>query len=864
VQSKPLITLDDVLLRYCSGDRIVTANERLARALIAANDRHPRSKGGIAPASSCISTLADYLRGRYLEIEPTSRSRTLLNTDAQRLVWLEHTPDVPDIDFVGLYPRIADAWRVMHDWALLPALEQFDDNENHRLFRDWSQLYLRTARSRGWMTEAEIPAAIEFAVRERRLHGETLLLIGFDVIPPSLDRMFDAYRSAGATVLRYETARAIETRVAAVSCNDPDEELRAAVYWARTVQREASEPQSLCIAVPDLVESHDRVVRQLDAILRADDDSPAAATSPYNVSGGVPLSSVPVVADALDLLGWLFEPFHHTRIDSLLHSPFLCWSEMSIDRDEWQPEWCDAARYGAVASVSPLREIVYRASRMGLLDLKEQSPARDTAGSGGLAERRPPVQRELSGLPVVRGHARRTRGQFELRAAASLLHDAAAAAPGGRLPAVRAGAPASFDSGSRLSGNHRLEFTGLWVTGLNQLDWPGSPTPTPFIPVRHLKAASVARSDVDGEVAFARRLMRHWRASAGMVVFSHAVVRDDVPCRRSALVDEVAPTVDLHLDAPGLALSHPHFAALPVSALNTFDDVEVGSADLQRLQNRGSGILRDQSACPFRAFARYRLHARQVTPRIHFPTRRTAVWQPTPLCAACSIVCWTRKSPISTYGRFAIAASESAAAAIASLGPLPALFRDSEQNRMTALLLEWLELERLRPPHRIVANEVATELVLHGIEFDLRIDRVDVVPDGSLLVVDYKTAQTNPNVCHRARPEEPQLPMYALSTPGVAAIAFAQVERDECRMIGWSGITYSIAQSAERVRFNQVGTSDAGWNVQLDEWRASLTGLATEFRSGVSAVRPRDAFACNECNLHALCRIREIRRIEPG
>jgi len=864
VQSKPLITLDDVLLRYCSGDRIVTANERLAKALIAANDRHPRSKGGIAPASSCISTLADYLRGRYLEIEPT-QSRTLLNTDAQRLVWLEHTPDVPDIDFVGLYPRIADAWRVMHDWALLPALEQFDDNENHRLFRDWSQLYLRTARSRGWMTEAEIPAAIEFAVRERRLHGETLLLIGFDVIPPSLDRMFDAYRSAGATVLRYETARAIETRVAAVSCNDPDEELRAAVYWARTVQREACEPQSLCIAVPDLVESHDRVVRQLDAILRADDDSPAAATSPYNVSGGVPLSSVPVVADALDLLGWLFEPFHHSRIDSLLHSPFLCWSEMSIDRDEWQPEWCDAARYGAVASVSPLREIVYRASRMGLLDLKGA-----VTGARHLLA--------LAGWPNA---AHLSSESFQAYRSFEAMLDELAASSNFVQPRHFSTTPRQLRLAAdcRLFAPERpqasiqvlgyletigLEFTGLWVTGLNQLDWPGSPTPTPFIPVRHLKAASVARSDVDAEVAFARRLMRHWRASAGTVVFSHAIVRDDVPCRRSALVDEVAPTVDLHLDAPGLALSHPHFAALPVSALNTFDDVEVGSADLQRLHNRGSGILRDQSACPFRAFARYRLHARQVTPPHSFPDATDrGVATHAALRRLFDRLLDTELASIDVP-TLAIAASESAAAAIASLGPLPALFRDSEQNRMTALLLEWLELERLRPPHRIVANEVATELVLHGIEFDLRIDRVDVVPDGSLLVVDYKTAQTNPNVVIGARPEEPQLPMYALSTPGVAAIAFAQVERDECRMIGWSGTTYSIAQSAERVRFNQVGTSDAGWNVQLDEWRASLTGLATEFRSGVSAVRPRDAFACNECNLHALCRIREIRRIEPG
>ncbi len=863
VQSKPLITLDAVLLRYCNRDRIVTANERLAKALIQAFALHHRSTGGIEPVSARISTLADYLRERYTAIAP-SDSHALLNADAQRLVWLEHTPDVPEIDFVGLYPRIADAWRVMHDWALLPALEQFDDNENHRLFRDWSQRFMRTARSRGWVTEAEIPAMVELAVRQRRLHAETLLLLGFDVLPPSLDRMFDAYRSAGETAHRYEPERAIEARVAAVSCNDPDEELRAAIYWARTVQREASEPQALCIVVPDLVASHDRVVRQLDAILRANDDEPVAATSPYNVSGGVSLSSVPVVADALDLLEWLFEPYHHTRIDSLLRSPFLRWSEASTDRDQQRLEWCDAARYVATAAVSPLREVVSLASRMGLLDLEAA-----VAGARQLLL--------LAGWPNA---AHLSSESFQAyRSFEGMLDELAAGSNfiqprhfSTTLRQLRLAADRRLFAPERPQASIQvlgyletigLEFTGLWVTGLSQLDWPGSPTPTPFIPARHLKAAGVARSDVDGEVAFARRLMRHWRASSASVVFSHAIVRDDAPSRRSALVDEVAPSADLHLDAPALALSHPDYAPLPLRALKAFDHVDVGSADLHQLRGHGTGILRDQSACPFRAFARHRLRAPQRTAPHSFPdaTDRGVVTHAA-LRRLFDRFLGTELADIDV-ATLAKAASQSAATAIASL-PLPALFRASEQQRLTALLLEWLELERLRPPHRVVANEVVAELVLDCIEFNLRIDRIDQVPDGTLLVVDYKTGPTSPNVVIGARPEEPQLPMYALSTPGVAAVAFALIKRDECRMIGWSSRTYSITQGAARVRFNQVGTDDADWNVQLADWRESLTALAAEFRNGVSDVRPRDAFACNECNLHALCRIREIRRVEAG
>ena len=266
MQSKPLITLDDVLLRYCSSHRVVTANERLANALVDAYAR--RHQDVDAAPAACVSTLVDYLCERYPALAPIE-SRTLLSAETQRLVWLEHTPDIAEIDFGGLYPRIADAWRVMHDWNLTPLLEQFDDNENHRLFRDWSQLYMQTARQRSWITEAELPAAIESAVLTRRLPAETLLLLGFDVVPPSLERMLDAYRSMGATIHRFESAHAEAANVVAASCNDPEQELRAAIHWARSTLSAASEPRSICIAVPDLVESHDRVVRQLEAAARS-------------------------------------------------------------------------------------------------------------------------------------------------------------------------------------------------------------------------------------------------------------------------------------------------------------------------------------------------------------------------------------------------------------------------------------------------------------------------------------------------------------------------------------------------------------------------------------------------------------------
>ena len=342
---------------------------------------------------------------------------------------------------------------------------------------------------------------------------------------------------------------------------------------------------------------------------------PAAAASPYNISGGVPLGSVPVVADALDFLEWFFEPYHHTRIDRIASLALsLLVSSCPLLDDQRQPEWCDATRFGAVASASPLREIVYRASRLGLLDLEERGGWRETVvGSGGMAEHGASFERQFPGLQIVRSMLN------ELAANSDFVQPRHIAATFRQLRIAadwRLFAPERPHATIQVLGYLEtlgLEFTHLWVTGLSQHEWPRSPAPTPFIPMRHLRAASVTRSDVEAEVAFARRLMRHWRASSASVIFSYPIVGR--PAESAQRADRrSAPTADLHLDAPGLALSHPHFAACrsPPRTLQTTSRSE--APIIPGCISRGTGILRDQSACPFRAFARYRLHARQVSP----------------------------------------------------------------------------------------------------------------------------------------------------------------------------------------------------------------------------------------------------------
>ena len=118
-------------------------------------------------------------------------------------------------------------------------------------------------------------------------------------------------------------------------------------------------------------------------------------------------------------------------------------------------------------------------------------------------------------------------------------------------------------------------------------------------------------------------------------------------------------------------------------------------------------------------------------------------------------------------------------------------YLDLERQRLAALVREWLQFERGREDFRKVRHQQEIRFQLAGLDMRGLIDRLDRLPDGSLVVIDYKTGSQS----YRAgdwstpRPARPQLPLYAtalLGTPGtkLSAVAFASVNRGGCRMAG--------------------------------------------------------------------------------
>src|SRR5690606_11198928 len=109
-------------------------------------------------------------------------------------------------------------------------------------------------------------------------------------------------------------------------------------------------------------------------------------------------------------------------------------------------------------------------------------------------------------------------------------------------------------------------------------------------------------------------------------------------------------------------------------------------------------------------------------------------------------------------------------------------------------------------------------------DLQLRIDRVDQLNNGELLLIDYKTGSPKAKSWLGERPDEPQLPLYAVSSQEpVAAIAFAQINAKARQWIG----TGNLSMYHEGIQ-----TPPVPWQEQLEEWQHTLHNLALGFIAG--------------------------------
>jgi ATP-dependent helicase/DNAse subunit B len=192
---------------------------------------------------------------------------------------------------------------------------------------------------------------------------------------------------------------------------------------------------------------------------------------------------------------------------------------------------------------------------------------------------------------------------------------------------------------------------------------------------------------------------------------------------------------------------------------------------------------------------------------------------------------------------------------------MPPRYLQLEEQRLTGLLTEWLELEASRIEFEVTAVEVDRPIHLAGLDFNLRLDRIDRLNDGSLLVIDYKTGDVSPKSWDLPRPDDVQLPLYAgfaldHDDEILGGLVFAKVRA------GDQSFTGRVGDAKSTLFANLSGSSALVKNSLtaelLIDWRAHIEQLANDFLAGRAEVDPREyPKTCERCGLQTLCRIQE-------
>src|SRR5581483_3080370 len=322
-------------------------------------------------------------------------------------------------------------------------------------------------------------------------------------------------------------------------------------------------------------------------------------------------------------------------------------------------------------------------------------------------------------------------------------------------------------------------------------------------------------------------------ASAPAVRFSYARQLDAVETRPSRLI----------MQATGAPQDVPRELAVPRIA----DALTVAYEDRSRIPfpggevRGGSQVLTAQSQCGFQAFARSRLGAES--------------WQ----SAEAGLTAAQRGQLLHGVLHSVWSGPPDGIRSQAELVAIGDLRAFVERHVNAALQTKIPAGTREQMPERYLELEA---LRLTGLIAEwLRLDRLDRLSDGKVLVVDYKTGDVSQKSWELPRPEDVQLPLYAgfaldRETEPVGGLVFAKIRAAERCFAGKA--EDARGQLLPGLNGQQALVKTRLTHEELIAWRKYIERMARDFVEGHAEVNPREyPKTCDRCGLYTLCRFLE-------
>lgn len=855
----------------------LTPNSRLARHLRQGELTHSISNNKLLAYQVWLKTL--YTQTLFTTEQPLQ----LLTAEQESLLWENIVKNSAVgtllLQIESTTKTAQQAYAMLRAWNVSPnQLVEEAHNPDIQAFYEWSCLFQQQCQEQRLLSAADLT---DWLIKNLAANAlpEAINLINFDDLNPKTLLFLQHCEKLGCKVSHQQLTTNLDT-CHTVSCYDLDEELFTMARWAKAIVDKNSEYKIVCI-VPNLNQIRSELQSCFAAVF-----NPASAFNPeleqqvYNISGGYPLSTAPIIHTAIQILSLNAYKIDYQILGSFLLSPFI---------NGYQAEMLNRAM-----TDSALRDLDEPALswRLVLATLQQQTdeftPMLLTQLTQWLALRRSANTKQTLALwqktfydllhafgwPGERTlnsteHQQVKRFFTLLQALPSLTLDTTTYNYHDALQILQKSCRdtlfeiESHDGPVQVLG--LLEAAGInadycWMMHLDDETWPAAASPNALLPYHLQRAHNMPHSSAERELRFSEQMQQRLQKSNRHIIMSYHQHDGDRELNISPLISSIKSQTTSNLLLAEFTQLSQSISKAPECELLTDNAAPAISAT--ETTPGGTGIFKQQAACPFRAFASYRLHA---TGLMEAETGLTALERGSVL-HSCLDSIWAElktqaclisidEMKLDTIISSAIETAFQACFPKYS-GKLNKRFKRLETQRLHELLYNWLQHEKLRPAFKVVAHEQWRRAEFGRLTLNLQIDRIDELDNGDRLVIDYKSGKTSPQQWFGERPREPQLPLYCLVEQKVDAISFAEVRNDDMRFKGIAANDLEI-KGIKAIADIKDESVPATWNALINDWNTTLQQLADDFFAGIADVDPAYYDTCQYCELHGLCRIGE-------
>jgi probable DNA repair protein len=899
-----------------AGKLILTPNQRLASRIQSAYAIACHEQGQLVVDSPAVYSFNQWVDRCWQRLLINANSLAMhhktLSASQEQAVW-ERVVSSSHLGAALLRPsataqQAASAYRTLINWKQCPSDQHlrtlFKGDEDAAVLLGWIDQFESLCDNSHWLPSVRIAEKIHAAFEQGVLPSiGDVLLIGFEDMPPLHQSLLDT-----AGIAEHVTLNRKPAAVDVVACESTQQEWLAAAVWAKQILKNDINAR-VAIVVPDLAQQRQSLERVLlsvfdpahNQVTSAEGEAIARRNLPFNVSAGYPLIEAPVINAALNALSLAFDSVDVATLEALCQSPFYCNKDVDLD---------SLSRLITQVRAQKTFELSAATFRNMAIDISEKSHVHNEAADDlgwqfatklieiGTLTRSSRISkvRPFAQWLVLFQSILKTVGWPGSRVLDSIEHQQVSqwqqaisdfTALDFVLPPMSFGEslsqfrsilsrqifqPQTADSSLQILGTLEaagLQFSHLWLQSMSEQQWPPTPSPNPLLPFSFQRQQRMPHASAERELEYAQNLTQRFIHSSDFVVVSSPLSIDDNPAATSSLFAaypqlklEQLLSRDIDSLVPLIEIRRRHYESQSIEWFEPGDAPQVQKNEKIR---GGSSLFSSQSACPFRAFANHRLSLKALAePELGLNAADRGsllhralelLWQKLKTQQALLALDESGQSTLcEETARYSV--DEIAQRKPSRLG---SRYKQLESLRLKKLLHAWLEVEKGRANFKVVGIESRKVFQFSVLELETRIDRVDQLDDGSLLVIDYKTGLTSVNRWWGDRPDEPQLPLYSMLTDNeddeVGGVMFAQVRSDGCSI---KGVGAEELQE-NSIQFKDKYKTDAGvtgWSQLKQHWEKVLTALAEDFISGKAQVDPKQpAQTCQYCDLASICRI---------